>query len=186
MKCKPPHLQAPQREGFPLHKPSKPYIKFMKKLIFVLCAFLALGVSANAQSDDKKKSKEKMAERMLLFVATRAGLTPIFVEYSDTLRKAMRLSRPKAEEKKAASLTDEEVLQQIENQLKSDELQVSIKRTYLEKFKTRLTPKQLLLIFKRPAAPGGQNRPGGGRPGGQGFPGGGFPGGGGSGFGGDF
>ena len=75
---------------------------------------------------------------------------------------------------------------QIENQLKSDELQVSIKRTYLEKFKTRLTPKQLLLIFKRPAAPGGQNRPGGGRPGGQGFPGGGFPGGGGSGFGGDF
>lgn len=199
MKCKPPHLQAPQREGFPLHKPSKPYIKFMKKLIFVLCAFLALGVSANAQSDDKKKSKEKMerseqvqrraekmAERMKLDDATRAWFTPIFVEYSDTLRKAMRLSRPKAEGMKAASLTDEEVLQQIENQLKSDELQVSIKRTYLEKFKTRLTPKQLLLIFKRPAAPGGQNRPGGGRPGGQGFPGGGFPGGGGSGFGGDF
>ena len=176
----------------------------MKKLIFVLCAFLALGVSANAQSDDKKKSKEKMerseqvqrraekmAERMKLDDATRAWFTPIFVEYSDTLRKAMRLSRPKAEGKKAVPLTDEEVLQQIENQLKSDELQVSIKRTYLEKFKTRLTPKQLLLIFKRPAAPGGQNRPGsgrpgGGRPGGQGFPGGGFPGGGGSGFGGDF
>ena len=171
----------------------------MKKLIFVLCAFLALGVSANAQSDDKKKSKEKkdsrellqrravrLAEQMKLNQETAVWFTPLYVEYSDTLRKAMRLSRPKAEGMKAASLTDEEVLQQIENQLKSDELQVSIKRTYLEKFKTRLTPKQLLLIFKRPAAPGGQNRPGGGRPGGQGFPGGGFPGGGGSGFGGDF
>ena len=96
----------------------------MKKLIFVLCAFLALGVSANAQSDDKKKLKEKMerseqvqrraekmAERMKLDDATRAWFTPIFVEYSDTLRKAMRLSRPKAEGKKEKSLTDEEVLQ---------------------------------------------------------------------------
>ena len=60
----------------------------MKKLIFVLCAFLALGVSANAQSDDKKKNKEKverseqvlrraekMAERMKLDDATRAWFT---------------------------------------------------------------------------------------------------------------
>lgn len=171
----------------------------MKRLIFVLCAFLALGVSANAQSDDKKKSKEKverseqvqrraekMAERMKLDDATRAWFTPIFVEYSDTLRGAMRLSSTKSEGKKEKSLSDEEVLQQIENLLHSEELQLQIKRAYLPKFKEKLTPKQLLLIFKRPAAPGGQNRPGGGRPGGQGFPGGGFPGGGGSGFGGDF
>ena len=91
-----------------------------------------------------------------------------------------------AKSKKEKSLSDEEVLQQIENLLHSDELQLQIKRAYLPKFKEKLTPKQLLLIFKRPAAPGGQNRPGGGRSGGQGFPGGGFPGGGGSGFGGDF
>ncbi|MGM9694283.1 MAG: hypothetical protein ACI3YC_04670 [Alloprevotella sp.] len=169
----------------------------MKRMIFVLCAFLALGVSANAQPGDKKKSKdktesreqlqrraEKMAERMKLDDATTAWFTPIFVEYSDTLRGAMRLARPQAEGKKESSLTDEEALQQIETQLKSDELQVNIKRTYLEKFKAKLTPKQLLMIFKRPAAPNGQNRPGAGRPGGQGFPGGGGFGGPGGGFGG--
>ena len=176
----------------------------MKKLIFVLCAFLTLGVSANAQSDDKKKNKEKkdsrelmqrravrLAEQMKLDKETAAWFTPLYVEYSDTLRGAMRLSSTKSEGKKEKSLSDEEVLQQIENLLHSEELQLQIKRAYLPKFKEKLTPKQLLLIFKRPAAPGGQNRPGGGRPGGgrsggQGFSGGGFPGGGGSGFGGDF
>ena len=58
-------------------------------------------------------------------------------------------------------LTDAEALQQIEENFSRTEREVALKRSYLARFKEKLTPQQLYTIFCRPAV---QQRPQNGRP----------------------
>ena len=160
------------------------------------------------------KQATRMASELKLDDKTQAWFIPLYAEYQDTLRSLRRPAGMPAPEKKdkaskqdqapdaqgqapdandekpqakrgSKQLTDAEALQQIEENFSCTEREVALKRSYLARFKEKLTPQQLYTIFCRPAmqqrpqngrSQGGMN--GGGRPmGGFGGPMGGFGGG---------
>ena len=175
-------------------------IIIMKKiLIFSLLLCSVLSVSADRKKSERSEAEREadrkemvlrqannLAERMQLDDATADWFVALYQEYNDsinTVRKSIQLPK----ESKIDEISDLDAEQMIVDQLRSEEQQVAVKRSFLPKFKERLTAQQILRIFAPASAgrqrDGGSSRNGfpGGGPGGfpgGGFPGGGFPGGG--------
>ncbi len=136
------------------------------------------------------KQASRMASELKLDDKTQAWFIPLYAEYQDTLRSLRRpagmpapgqkgkaskqdpvpdaqgqapeANGEKSEAKRGCKqLTDAEALQQIEENFSRTEREVALKRSYLARFKEKLTPQQLHTIFCRPAM---QQRPQNGRP----------------------
>ncbi len=165
----------------------------MKQKIFVLLIAMmtACGTFAQAPSNDgdnrssRRFNPERMAKQMAnelkLDDETTAWFKPIYMEMLDTLmtiRKEGHLDRERRN-----NLTDDEAAAWVEASFANEMRLVLVKRSYYDRLKTRLTPKQLLAVFtqrgwegrQRPSwqgnrdqqrGPGGWNR--GGFPGGHG------------------
>ena len=175
-----------------------------RSMIALLVALtLGMGTTATAQKQNRKngdrtemrtKMATRMANELKLDDNTQAWFIPLYAEYQDTLRSVRReftikpapeLLKPKADndkektdkkdsKKAPKALTDAEAQQMIDNTFAREERTLSLKRAYYEKFKAKLTPRQLVTLFcSKPnhgTAPGRQQfggRQGGMRQGGQ-------------------
>ena len=170
-----------------------------RSMIALLVALtLGMGTTATAQKPNKQygdrtemrtKMATRMANELKLDDNTQAWFIPLYAEYRDTLRSVRReftikpapeQLKPKADNDKEKTdkknskkapkvLTDAEAQQMIDNTFAREERILSLKRTYYDKFKAKLTPQQLVTLFcskpNRNTAPGRQQF--GGRQGGM-------------------
>lgn len=137
-----------------------------KFLSFLLAAFLCVGLTAQAQENNRdrtpgaKPSMEQMAANMARRLKLDSGTTewfiPVYAAYQDTLASLRRTARPV---KKNAGMSEAEALQAIENAFKAAENEVALKRTFLPLLKERLTPQQLVAIFVQPMRERGDRMP---------------------------
>ena len=160
--------------------------KFFMLLLMTTMAFGAFAQAPQGNGDNRSSRRfnpERMAKQMAnelkLDDETSAWFKPIYIEMQDTLmsiRKEGRLDRERRN-----NLTDEEAAAWVEASFANEMRLVIVKRSYYDRLKTRLTPKQLLAVFsqpgqenrQRPSWQGDRNQQGG--PGGWhrgGFPGG--------------
>ena len=138
----------------------------MKQKIFMLLlmATMTFGAFAQApQGDGNNRSSrrfnpERMAKQMVnelkLDDETSAWFKPIYIEMLDTLmdiRKEGHLDRERRD-----NLTDEETAAWVEASFANDMRLVVVKRSYYDRLKTRLTPKQLLAVFSQRGLEGRQ------------------------------
>ena len=150
----------------------------MKRTLFTLLAALTLCVGMCAQTATRRQnSKEsltkratRMADELKLDDAAQAWFVPIYAEYLDTLQTVNRQARitdANGKRKQQKELSDLEASQQLLNSFAAEEPAVALKRAYYERLKEKLTPQQLLTLFKRSDRPTmqrpqqGQMRPGG-------------------------
>ncbi|MCQ2293172.1 MAG: hypothetical protein MJZ54_03970 [Bacteroidaceae bacterium] len=166
----------------------------MKKVLMTL-ALVLIASGAFAQKEDfaarraewTQKRAEQLVKNMKLTDEDEGWFKALYIEYQDSLNALRDALRPETQPEEVNGMremkqfSDEEAQQMLLNQFNMEEKQVAVKRAYYEKFSTRLTPKQMMLVFMGPAMNrGGQN----GQRGGEGFRRGGFgPGFGGPGFG---
>lgn len=165
----------------------------MKKtlLTLLLAAFATAAFAQSEQREDPAARRAEMTQKraaaliktMRLTDEDEAWFTQLYTEYQDTLNALRAALRPKRQPeevnamKDMKKLSDEEVSQMILNQFTMEEQQVAVKRAYYEKFSTRLTPKQMMLLFMSPAMGGQRQQQGQQQDGmrrGWGGPGGGF------------
>lgn len=171
----------------------------MKKTLFtlLLAAFATVVFAQNeqrTQGEDMATRRAQMIKQrttqliksMRLTDEDEAWFTQLYTEYQDSLFSLRDALRPQSQPEEVNGMkdmkkfTDEQAQQMILNQFNMEEKQVTLKRAYYEKFSTRLTAKQLMLLFMGPSMndrrqqQNGQNR--GGYPGqrGWGGPGGGW------------
>ena len=138
----------------------------MKKLFMlaILTMFVGVGFAqkdknvnfAERQKEMTAKRAAQLIKNMKLTDEDEDWFTQLYTEYQDSLF-ALRMSlRPHSQPeevngmKEMKQFTDEEATKMLENQFQMEEKQVSVKRAYYAKFKERLTPKQMMLVFMGP------------------------------------
>lgn len=130
----------------------------MKKWIHIalLCLMLpAFYSSAHAQPADKK---EKIEALKVSFITRRLNLNtreaqafwPVYNEYLDKLESArsMRSADLKNNRIDPETLAEKECETLLNNELASREKEIQITREYYEKFKSSLSVKKVLLLYK--------------------------------------
>lgn len=168
----------------------------MKKVLMTL-ALVLIASGAYAQKEDfaarraewTQKRAEQLVKNMKLTDEDEDWFKALYIEYQDSLNALRDALRPETQPeevngmKEMKQFSDVEAQQMLLNQFSMEEKQVAVKRAYYHQFRTRLTPKQLMLVFMGPAMNRGGNQNG---QRGEGFRRGGFggPGMGGLGFGG--
>lgn len=126
-----------------------------KKILgLVLAAFLCVGVTAQAQDENRhrtpvaKPSMEQfaanMAKRLKLDSQTTEWFVPVYVTYQDSLAALRKAARPA---KRCADMSEAEALQAVEAALKAAEDEVALRRSFLPVFKAKLTPQQLATLY---------------------------------------
>lgn len=147
----------------------------MKKTLFtlLLVAFATASFAQNTREDMAARRAEMTQKRaaqlvkaMRLTDEDESWFTELYTEYQDTLNALRQALRPQSQPeevngmKDMKKISDDEALQMIQNQFTMEEKQVAVKRAYCEKFATRLTSKQLMLVFMGPAINGNRQREG--------------------------
>ena len=136
----------------------------MKKLLMMLALVLLAG-NAFAQKEDYAERRAEWTQKRAAQLVKNMKLTDededwfktLYIEYQDSLNALRDALRPQSQPeevngmKEMKQYSDVEAQQMILNQFSMEEQQVAVKRAYYEKFRTRLTPKQMMLVFMGPA-----------------------------------
>jgi len=134
-----------------------------KMLSLLLAAFFGAALGTYAQRGNAPRrggmpspacQAESLAKRLKLDDAATAWFVPVYTEYRDTLRALRRSLCPKGSLK---NLSDAQVLERLENSFLLAEREVALKRSYMARFRARLTPRQLLTVFAAPSPMRGPN-----------------------------
>ena len=122
-------------------------------MMFILATVIGAGNYAQAQSDKTTERLKAYSEKITKSIAkdldldkeTEQWFINLYQEYQDTLlttRVPMRM-----DERKLKKLSDEEATQLVEEIFAKNEKKAALQRAYYDRFKEKLSAKQLLKVF---------------------------------------
>lgn len=130
----------------------------MKKWIHIALLCLLLPAFYNSTLAQPADKKEKIEALKVSFITRRLNLNtreaqsfwPVYNEYLDKLETArsMRSTDLKNNRIDPETLSDKECENLLNNELSSIEKEIQITREYYEKFKSALSVKKVLLLYK--------------------------------------
>ena len=124
-----------------------------KSMILLFALWMSIGMSAQTQQGNNREERRKnaserlakhMAKELELNDEMTAWFVPLYKEYQDTLR-ATRMDRFEIQNQEG--LSDEQAEKLVEISFAIDEMRIALKRQYHQRFKEKLSAKQLYKIF---------------------------------------